>query len=404
MALLARTFAGKRAIVFARTKARAHRLKVLAGLCDMTAAELHGDMTQAQRLASLELFRTGGAQVLIATDVAARGLDIAAVAAVISLDAPRDVSSYLHRCGRTARAGAAGTAVTLAEEKDRPLLKALAAATRAAKGDPSQPRAQLRERQVDAAAVAVWRARLESLADAVAHVASLEAEEAMGRRADMEASKAEHLLEHAEEIAARPARSWFQSEREKERVVKTAKAAALAVGAPAPKLKGRKRKGEPAGEGSAKKAKQGDGPEMEEAEGRAKPQDDAAAARRGAAMAKGAAKRALVAGARPKAAADAAKAALQKDMLARRKLMRRTEQAVGQERPAKSAGPGGLFAGDGINGARPGAGDRGKDDRHLREAKAGLAARLAARAERPQRGGDKVKRSGFKSKARYKRK
>lgn len=192
MTLLSRTFANQRVIVFARTKARAHRLKVVAGLVGLSAAELHGDMTQTQRLASLETFRTGDAQLLIATDVAARGLDIAAVSAVVSLDAPRDVAAYLHRCGRTARAGAAGTAVTLAEEKDRPLLKALAAAAKdAGKGGGV---GALRERRVDPAAIAAWRERLEGLADALEHVTQLEKEEAVHRRADMEASKAEHLL------------------------------------------------------------------------------------------------------------------------------------------------------------------------------------------------------------------
>ena len=87
------------------------------------AAELHGNMTQAARLEALEAFRTGAASFLLATDVAARGLDVLGVEAVLNVDAPPDVASYLHRAGRTARAGREGAGVTLAGDGDRALLK-----------------------------------------------------------------------------------------------------------------------------------------------------------------------------------------------------------------------------------------------------------------------------------------
>ena len=400
MTLLSRTFANQRVIVFARTKARAHRLKVIAGLVGLAAAELHGDMTQAQRLASLETFRTGEAQLLIATDVAARGLDIASVSAVVSLDAPRDVAAYLHRCGRTARAGAAGTAVTLAEEKDRPLLKALAAAAKSS-GQGGGAGA-LRERRVDPAAIAAWRERLEGLADALQHVAELEQEEAVHRRADMEAAKAEHLLEHAEDIASRPARSWFQSEHEKLRAAKTARAAATRPASAAKAAasgKKKKRDGEDGADADARPGKKGrtarDGGGDGDGDGDApKPRardDPMAIARRGAALAKGAAKRALAAGLRPSAAKEAGKQALRKDAkLARRKMMKE-----GGPAKAKDGGPGGLFAGDGINGSHPG-----------RDAPRSSAPRIdmkTAGAPRPLRDGGVRKRSGFKSKKRFKR-
>ena len=73
--------------------------------------------------ASFEMVRQGDAAFLLATDVAARGLDILGVEAVVNFDAPGSLSSYMHRIGRTARAGAAGRAVTFAEDADRPLLK-----------------------------------------------------------------------------------------------------------------------------------------------------------------------------------------------------------------------------------------------------------------------------------------
>ena len=80
-------------------------------------------MTQAARLESLERFRQGAVGFLLATDVAARGLDILGVQSVVNFDAPSTLASYLHRVGRTARAGKAGRAVTLAEDADRALLK-----------------------------------------------------------------------------------------------------------------------------------------------------------------------------------------------------------------------------------------------------------------------------------------
>jgi len=78
---------------------------------------------QAQRLQSLEDFRKGKAAYLVATDVAARGLDILGVEGVVNFDCPRAISSYVHRVGRTARAGAKGLAVTLVEDSERKILK-----------------------------------------------------------------------------------------------------------------------------------------------------------------------------------------------------------------------------------------------------------------------------------------
>ena len=74
---------------------------------------MHGDLTQAQRERTLARFRTGKISTLVATDVAARGLDVEGIAHVINYDPPSDDTSYVHRVGRTARAGAAGTGVTL---------------------------------------------------------------------------------------------------------------------------------------------------------------------------------------------------------------------------------------------------------------------------------------------------
>jgi ATP-dependent RNA helicase RhlE len=77
-----------------------------------TVDEIHGDKSQNYRIKALESFRNRKIQVLVATDVAARGLDITNVSHVINFQAPKDIESYIHRIGRTGRAGASGKALT----------------------------------------------------------------------------------------------------------------------------------------------------------------------------------------------------------------------------------------------------------------------------------------------------
>ena len=203
LAVLTRTFT-KRCIVFSRTKQQAPRLKIIMGLFGIKTAELHGDLTQTMRLAALEEFRTGEATHLVATDVAARGLDISGVDAVVSYDAPRTLASYLHRVGRTARAGKKGTALTFMEESDRKLVKAV-----------SKRGSKLVSRSLPPHVVEEHHAKIEAMAPQIREVEYEERAEKHLRRAEMEATKAENMMEHSKEIHSRPARTWFQSEREK---------------------------------------------------------------------------------------------------------------------------------------------------------------------------------------------
>jgi ATP-dependent RNA helicase RhlE len=100
-------------LVFTRTKHRADRLTHTLSGAGFRVSCLHGDRTQAQRLQALEGFRRGTHQILVATDIAARGLDIERISHVINYDVPGCPEDYLHRVGRTARAGAEGEALTL---------------------------------------------------------------------------------------------------------------------------------------------------------------------------------------------------------------------------------------------------------------------------------------------------
>jgi ATP-dependent RNA helicase RhlE len=102
-----------RALVFTRTKRGADRLATKLRSRGLSAAPMHGDLSQDQRERTLARFRRGEVAALIATDVAARGLDVEGIEHVVNYDPPADHTSYVHRVGRTARAGAAGTGVTL---------------------------------------------------------------------------------------------------------------------------------------------------------------------------------------------------------------------------------------------------------------------------------------------------
>ena len=114
------------ALVFVRTKRGASRLATRLEHRGVRVAALHGDMTQSQRTRSLERFSRGHADTLVATDVAARGLDIDAITHVINFDPPDDDPSYVHRVGRTGRAGRSGTSVTLVLDDQREAVNKMA--------------------------------------------------------------------------------------------------------------------------------------------------------------------------------------------------------------------------------------------------------------------------------------
>ena len=101
------------AIVFCRTRHGADRLSHQLGTAGVRAVALHGSRTQAQRDRALQAFHSGAARVLVATDVAARGIDVENVACVLHFDLPADYKDYVHRSGRTGRAGADGTVISL---------------------------------------------------------------------------------------------------------------------------------------------------------------------------------------------------------------------------------------------------------------------------------------------------
>jgi ATP-dependent RNA helicase RhlE len=111
---------GASTLVFVRTKHGADRLaKNLAAHHGIKTAAMHGNKSQSQREAALASFAAGRVSALVATDVAARGIDVRNVARVINFDAPGDDKSFVHRVGRTGRAGATGTSITFVSRDDR---------------------------------------------------------------------------------------------------------------------------------------------------------------------------------------------------------------------------------------------------------------------------------------------
>ncbi|CAH8316841.1 unnamed protein product [Eruca vesicaria subsp. sativa] len=238
LSLCTRTFKSK-VIIFSGTKQAAHRLKILFALTGLKAAELHGNLTQAQRLdvrnldflfmntsvslfartlnrivlQSLELFRKQEVDFLIATDVAARGLDIIGVQTVINYACPREIDSYVHRVGRTARAGREGYAVTFVTDNDRSLLKVIA----------KKVGSKLKSRIIPEQSIVKWSQIIDEMEDQYSAVIRLEREERALRKAEMEFAKAENMIEHRDEIYARPKRTWFMTEKEKKLVAKAEK-------------------------------------------------------------------------------------------------------------------------------------------------------------------------------------
>ena len=111
------------ALVFMATKRDADILADSLSVKGFSVAALHGDMNQGQRNRTLNAVRSGGVKILVATDVAARGIDVQGISHVINFDLPRQAEDYVHRIGRTGRAGRSGVAISLAGGKDFGVVK-----------------------------------------------------------------------------------------------------------------------------------------------------------------------------------------------------------------------------------------------------------------------------------------
>jgi len=115
----------ERVLVFTRTKHGADKVVKLLGRDGISAEALHGNKSQGARQRVLDNFRNGRSRVLVATDIASRGIDVDDVTHVINYELPSEPESYIHRIGRTARAGAAGIAISFCDASERPQLRSI---------------------------------------------------------------------------------------------------------------------------------------------------------------------------------------------------------------------------------------------------------------------------------------
>ncbi|GER07518.1 hypothetical protein GCM10007972_21000 [Iodidimonas muriae] len=113
----------QRVIVFSRTKHGADRIATQLERAGISAESIHGNKSQGARQRALSSFRNGRARILVATDIAARGIDVDNITHVVNFDLPHEPESYVHRIGRTARAGTQGIAISFCDASEYPLLK-----------------------------------------------------------------------------------------------------------------------------------------------------------------------------------------------------------------------------------------------------------------------------------------
>lgn len=201
-----------RIVVFVSRKETAHRLRIILGLLGMKVAELHGSLLQEQRLNNVNDFKNLVVPVLICTDLAARGLDIPKIEMVINYDMPKSHEVYLHRVGRTARAGREGRSITFVGEAaaDRNIVKA---ALKSLELSDSAQKAVLRT--VDWPQVEQLHTVVEEKEDVIEEVL---VEEKLAKEmlaAEMQLAKADNLIKHGAEIHSKPRRTWFESEKQK---------------------------------------------------------------------------------------------------------------------------------------------------------------------------------------------
>jgi ATP-dependent RNA helicase DDX27 len=205
LALVKRAF-HQRVIVFFNEKKQCQRAHILFAIFGLKSAEVHGNMSQTERMAAIEKFQRGEIDYLLATDLVARGLDINGVKTVLNFSFPTEPKRYLHRIGRTARAGSSGVAVTMCNDEERKDLKKLS----------RKLNQNLHVYVMQNKIVKEMHEFLQNTIDPILHTIEVELQQDRElENAYKEAQRAENMIKYKADIMSRPRAEWHNSRKDK---------------------------------------------------------------------------------------------------------------------------------------------------------------------------------------------